>query len=362
MTTEVQSRMSEHASWSLHLGRWYGVQVRLHMFFILFAALTLYLTWPSAENDKALGGVSWLAVGALGVLLASVLLHEAGHAWMAARCGSRVHEIVLGPLGGLAPLEGLRSPRAELQACAAGPLANLAVCAVCLPTLAAFGESPWGLFSLLAPDELSTGATGGTVALKLVFWVNWVLLLVNLLPAFPFDGGRALRAGIMVAYPHVRRRWASFFVAGLAKVTAWSICLAAWMVQFPEGHDALSPRFALVLLAIFLFFSAKHEEERSLAESAELDDPLDLALARTQVPAGPQADAEAARTPGPFARWLTSRRELKLQRQRETEAEEERRVDEILSYVHEHGMQALSAADRDLLERVSARYRQRLQS
>lgn len=351
--------MSDHASWSLHLGRWGGVQVRLHMFFILFAVLTLYLTWHAGqENSQA--GVNWLAVGALAALLGSVLWHEVGHAWTTAKLGYRVQEIVVGPLGGLAAAEALPSPGAELMACLAGPLANLVVCVVCLPTLAFLGEPVWGLFSLLAPDELTAGATGFAVSLKLVFWVNFVLLLVNLLPAFPFDGGQALRAAIMVAYPHVSRRWASFFVAGLAKVTAWSICLAAWVIQFPEGYSLVPPRFALVLLAIFLFFSAKHEEQRNLREPSESPDPLDLALARAEAHSEFQADAQGRRVPGPLTRWLSSRRALKLQRQREREAEEERRVDEILSQVHEHGMQALSPADRELLERVSARYRERL--
>lgn len=352
--------MNEHASWSLHLGRWGGVHVRLHVFFLLFAVFTLYLSWRD-DVPGAPARVDWVAVAGLSLLLVGVLLHECGHVWIAARHGGVVEELVLGPLGGLGTLPGLEDPRAELGAYLAGPLVNLAVCLACAPVLYASGQGLFGLLWPLAPADLTVG-TVGLVGLKLVFWINWLLFLVNLLPAFPFDGGRALRAAILMRWPRVGRQAASLMVSGLAKFAAVMIALAAFVLPLDNAHSLVSPHFALILLAIFLFFSAKQEESRS-GQEPERNEPSDRhALAEALARRDEDGPEDIPAEPGRFARWLEQRRALRHQRQREQEAEEERRVDEILARLHEQGMDALTPTDRALLERVSARYRSRLRS
>jgi hypothetical protein len=115
----------------------------------------------------------------------------------------------------------------------------------------------------------------------------------------------------------------------------------------------------LMLLAILLFFSAKREEYREpLAEADDrpADDDADEAPDRAEAD-----DAGAADAPwGPWQRWREQRQQARMQLQREREAEEERHVDAILMRLHERGMAALSAEERMLLERVSRRYRSRL--
>ncbi|MCY2994977.1 MAG: hypothetical protein NTY19_45015 [Planctomycetota bacterium] len=349
--------MSDHASWSLQLGRWGGIYVRLHMFFLLFAAFTLYGSWR-AGAALASPGLDWIAVESLCVLLASVLLHDVGHAWVAVRRGGYVEELVLGPLGGLATIRGLSEPRSELWVQGAGPLTNLAICGLCVPVLTAAGGWHWGLLSPLAPVGLIEGGSA-IIGLKLVFWINWILVLVNLLPAFPFDGGRALRAALLVRWPQLKPRAALLIVASMAKATALTICAAALVFQFDDVNSLLPTRFALILLAIFLFFSAKHEENRNEAETLDEGAALSHALSRASRQSETGAAQEIAEVPGTVSRWLEQRRAFKLQRQREREAEEERQVDEILVRVHARGMKSLSSADRALLERVSARYRHR---
>lgn len=354
--------MSDHASWSLQLGRWGGVYVRLHMFFLLFAAFTLYWSWragaSAAGASPASSGLDWVAVESLCVLLASVLLHDVGHAWVAFRRGGYVEEIVVGPLGGLASIRGLSEPTSELWAHAAGPLTNLAISGFCIPVLTAVGGWQWGLLSPLAPVGLTEGSPP-LVGLKLIFWINWLLVLVNLLPAFPFDGGRALRAALLVRWPQLRPRPASLIVASVAKATAMTICAAALVFQFDDVNNLLPTRFALVLLAIFLFFSAKHEEDRTEAESLDEGAAFSHALSKTYRRSATGAVRETAELPGTISRWLAQRRASKRQRQQQREAEEERQVDEILARLHERGIESLSSADRALLERVSARYRNR---
>lgn len=349
--------MHDHASWSVGFGRWAGVHVRVHMFFFLFAALTCYLSWWEG-NVAGSPQVDRLAVCALLILLASVLLHELGHLWAAQRLGGRLDPLILVPWGGLTSTRGIREPGAELLVHLAGPAAQVAVCLLCAPLLVSASGNLPGLLHPLAPEDLTVGTTA-IVVTKLTFWLNWTLLLVNLLPVFPFDGGAALRAAILLKWPELGRRGASWLVASLAKAAVLGLAVLAFFVPFDDSHGLVPLRFALILLCIFLYFSAQHEDRRSAAEEADRDDPF----SDPDIP-GDLASLEGAierRTdrPGPLQRWLERRQELQHYHQLQQEAEEERSLDEILERLHQHGRESLSPEDRALLERVSARYRSR---
>ena len=353
--------MRSHSSWSLGLGRWGGNHVRLHMFFLLFAVCTLFLAWQRRQ-DPASHDLIWIAAGSLCILLVSVLLHEWGHYFAAIRSGGGGDEIVIGPLGGLTSMRPPPDPYAECLMHLAGPLVNLLICLAC-GTVLQFMEprSVIGLINPLAPRGLVEGS-GLICAVKLTFWINWVVMLANLLPAFPFDGGRALRAALMGWWPDASPRRAALIVSTLAKFAAFGLLIFACLQGFYFSSEVKSNSqipiwFALALLAIFLYFSAKHEEDR--VEEIESEDNLFgydfsqgyMSLEESSKPRPPQE--------GPFKRWLERRRREKLKRQSEIEEEEERRVDGILERLHDKGMDQLSHEEQLLLKRVSHRYRQR---
>lgn len=350
--------MHDHASWSIGLGRWGGVHVRMHMFFFLFAALTCYLSWWDNQASGA-AQVDRLAIYALLVLAASVCLHEFGHWWAAQRLGGRLDPLVLVPWGGLTWVRGIRDPRAELLVHLAGSAMQVAVCLLTAPLLVGAAGNLSGLLHPLAPEHLTVGTTA-VVLLKLTFWLNWTLLLVNLLPVFPFDGGAALRAAILVQWPQLGRRGASWVVASLAKAAVFGLLLLAVFQSFDDSHGLVPIRFALILLCIFLYFSAQHEDRRSAAEEAAEEDPFAETDLLSDLDSLEGAVARHPDHSGPLQRWRERRRELQLSHRRQQEAEEERRLDEILQRLHQHGRQSLSPEDRALLERVSARYRSRL--
>ena len=200
--------MRDQAVWSVSLGRWSGVQIRLHMFFLLFAAFTFYLSWLYTQTEPVSGptenslGVMTSSFLCLTVLGLSVLVHELGHILVANRLGASVDEIVLGPLGGLGGLPSALEPQSDLMVIMAGPVSNLLICFLTALCLAIHGGADLvGLMYPLAPDAVAAGDPL-VIALKMAFWINWLLVLVNLIPAYPFDGG--LRCG--------RRFW--FFVPG----------------------------------------------------------------------------------------------------------------------------------------------------
>ena len=161
--------------WSIALGRIGGIEVRLHVTFLLL------LVWIGVSY-YAVGGVA-AAISALafiGALFGSVLLHELGHAFAARRFGVRTPDITLLPIGGVARLERIPdSPRAELAIALAGPAVNIVLAAVLyvLATIAGRIDALGGIHLF-----------GGTFLGRILF-VNLWLALFNLLPAFPMDGG-----------------------------------------------------------------------------------------------------------------------------------------------------------------------------
>jgi Zn-dependent protease len=339
--------MNDVSKWSLPLGRWRRVHVRVHALFLVVGVYAMYLAGGHPDQ----GG---LALGALavGVLFASVLAHEFGHCYAATRLSGTCDPIVIGPLGGLGNLELPREPHAELFTILAGPLVNLSVLLVTLPLVLVSGESVTALLNPLAPGNLAQGGWW-IAALKLAFWINWLLVVANLLPAFPLDGARMLRA---ILWPALDYRGAGLVAVRASKLTALGLCVVGWLLGDGSG-GALPDWMPLAMLAIWVFFSAQNESARY--EDEQWEDELfnyDFSQGYTSLE---RSSDPPRRESSLLRRWLANRRELRRRRRESLEQEEERQVDEILSRLHEGGMQALSAKEQALLHRVSARYRNR---
>jgi Zn-dependent protease/predicted transcriptional regulator len=167
--------------WSLRLGKFLGVDVYLHFTFLLLLAFLGYHYWSTTHDVRStLAGVAFIMA-----LFGCVVLHEFGHVLMARRFGIRTRDITLLPIGGLARLEKMpEKPIQELWVTLAGPAVNAVIALVLWVGLAATsGFSP--------VEEL--GLMGGSFWHRLLV-LNLILVVFNLLPAFPMDGGRILRA------------------------------------------------------------------------------------------------------------------------------------------------------------------------
>lgn len=351
--------MRDHGQWSVSLGRWGGVQVRLHIFLVLFAAFTLYLSWQAAQLPKQADSVP-IALLSLVVLTLSVFAHEWGHVWAMKRLGGTVDSIVIWPLGGLHTPERPREPQADLIVQLAGPLTNLSIAAVCLPLLLfenAAGVP--GLLNPLGPQGLIDDSSTFMVVWKLIFWVNWVLAIVNFFPAFPFDGSRILRSALAYRYGEQIRPRITLLVSFAAQIGAVMLLVVAWFARDAQPQEAMVPMwFALVVLAILLFFSAHQERHKPAANVDSEDQPFGYDFSQGYTSLERSYDA-AHDESGPISRWLEERREARQKRQQEIELEEDRRMDELLARISVHGIQSLSPEEKSLLDRVSARYRQR---
>ncbi|HVX62739.1 MAG TPA: site-2 protease family protein [Pirellulales bacterium] len=346
--------MRDLLTWNISLGRWAGVQVRLHVFFVLFAVVALHLA-SKAPTPQPLYG----AAACLGLLLASVLAHEAGHCFLARRLGGHADQIVIWPFGGLVNVNVPHEPQNELAVALAGPLVNLAVCLVTAPwLLIVYREPMLPLLNPLTPPIGEEAVLSWQAGLMWAFWINWLLALVNLLPAYPLDGGRVLRS-LLWATTRYSFRDSAAVAARVAKFTALALWLAAWLVNGdPEYAFAALP---LALIGVLLFFGARQETER-LSEQETEDAFFGYDFSQGYTSLEKTLAPPRSPRPGMFKKWLAERRAARLLRQQQLEAEEERRVDDVLARLHESGPHSLSDDDRALLDRVSARYRNRPRS
>lgn len=190
--------------WSLRLGKLLGIDVYVHFTFVLLLAFLGFSYWSATHNVEAvLRGVAFIVA-----LFGCVVLHELGHALMARRYGIKTRDITLLPIGGIARLEKMpEKPQQELWVALAGPAVNVVIAAVLLIGLAATrGLSP--------VVELS--ATGGSYWQRLIL-LNLILVAFNLLPAFPMDGGRVLRALLSL---RLGRRRATALAANVGQLMA----------------------------------------------------------------------------------------------------------------------------------------------
>jgi len=167
--------------WSIKIGRFAGIDVYMHFTFILLISRVALIHWRQGQSvGAAVAGVIFI----LTVFLC-VVLHEFGHALTARRYGIKTRDILLLPIGGVARLERLPSdPLQELWVALAGPAVNVVI------ALALF---IWlRLTASLAPLEALTLTAGPF--LERVMAVNLFLVMFNMIPAFPMDGGSVLRA------------------------------------------------------------------------------------------------------------------------------------------------------------------------
>jgi Zn-dependent protease/predicted transcriptional regulator len=167
--------------WSIKLGKLLGIDVYLHFTFLLLLAFLGFTYWRATQNVAAtLQGVAFIVA-----LFGCVLLHELGHALMARRYGIRTRDITLLPIGGIARLERMpEQPMQEFWVAVAGPAVNVVIASMLFVGLAVTG-------GFTPVEEISV--TSGSFWQRLMM-LNVFLVGFNLLPAFPMDGGRVLRA------------------------------------------------------------------------------------------------------------------------------------------------------------------------
>lgn len=237
--------------WSWRLGRFAGIDVYMHATFVLLIGWIGLSHWLRARTLEAtLAGVGFIVA-----LFACVVLHEYGHALTARRFGIRTKDITLLPIGGVARLERMpEEPRQEFSVAIAGPAVNVAIAAVLfLWLVAASAFEPLSTLSL----------TQGSFVERLMVANVW-LVLFNLIPAFPMDGGRVVRALLAGRMEYTR---ATRIAAGLGRGFAYLF-----------GILGLFTNPFLIFVALFVWIGAAQEAGAAQVRSSFSGIPVQRAM------------------------------------------------------------------------------------
>jgi Zn-dependent protease/CBS domain-containing protein len=230
--TSRQPARREPSRWSWRLGRLFGIEVRVHATFLIL------LLWVAATHVMAGHGLATAASGVAFVVavFAIIVLHELGHALTARRFGIQTRDITLLPIGGVARLERTPSkPSEELLVAIAGPAVNVGLALLFFGSLMVMGA---------VEDVGRLSLVGGPFLAKLM-WTNVGLAVFNIIPAFPMDGGRVLRALLAMRMSYVRATdWAATVGQGVALVF---------------GLVGLFVNPFLVFIALFVWIGAQGE-------------------------------------------------------------------------------------------------------
>ncbi|HJT82020.1 MAG TPA: site-2 protease family protein [Chthoniobacterales bacterium] len=259
-------------SWSIPILRVAGIQLRIHITFLLLIGWLGLGYYASGGSAAAAVGVFFILI-----LFLCVVLHEFGHAIAAKSFGINTPDITLLPIGGVARLERMpEEPKQELIIAIAGPLVNVVIAAC--------------LFLFGARTDLNPfTATQSGDLLSMLLKINILIVLFNLLPAFPMDGGRILRALLATRFSYARATQVAATVGqGFA---------------FMFGFLGLMYNPLLIFIALFVYIGASQEaalaqmrdvsrrfpvsaamirEFRTLVVSATLEEAVDALLATSQ--------------------------------------------------------------------------------
>ena len=319
------------------LFRVFGVQVNCHASLLVISVLVLLFGQPF--GDSALDRVVFI-----GVLFGVILLHEFGHVFAARWGGGRAEEILMTPLGGLALAESGKGWKKHTITIIGGPAVNVIICLVCgllLGLTAGFvplGPYSFETFRVLEegqarPDWFAPAVTNVAFYAYYVYSVSYFLLLFNLLPIFPLDGGQLLQGVLWSKLGWYR---ATLYATAVGLVGA--VLLGIWGLA----------TFALLLIAIAAMCGITcYQLNRQLkAEGpwafSEQDEPDYAASLRDEEPTWAERRAE-------------KREAKRLEQQQRAEADEQAELDRVLARLSQVGMDNLTRGEKKTLEQATAK-------
>lgn len=331
--------------WSFPIGTWFLTQVRVSFWFPLLALVILY----------HFGFTLGIAITIL--LFVSVLLHEFGHVIGARRTGGGGDEILIWPLGGLAYVHPAPRPLSRFITAAAGPLVNLALCLVALPAFWASSVTEAMIHDafnpFILPDvDLTNPNTIVAHLLIVTFCLNWIMILINLLPVHPLDGGRMLQSALSTRLDNETSNEIYIRVGFI-----FAILMMIGGLLF-DG-ETIKGMWVVFIGAVVLVLNMQEWFQHQVGESYdESFMGYDFSQGYTSLE---RLDDEKPRPrrPGPLQRWKERRRAEKERRDEEKLAEVEIQLDELLEKVHNNGMDSLTEAEKRQLRRASNEYRKK---
>ncbi len=252
--------------WSINIGSIAGTAVRIHITFLLFLIWIFGATYASGGANAA-----WSSLAFMLLLFACVLAHEFGHIFTARAFGVRTPDVTLLPIGGVARLERIpEEPAQELPIALAGPAVNVVIAIL----LMAFAGADLSTQHLAAIDKANVPMVDRLAS------VNLFLALFNLIPAFPMDGGRVLRALLAIRL-------------GFTRATDIAATIGQWFA-FALGFLGLFGNPILIFIAIFVYLAAASEAQLVAVRGLSRGVPVSAAMMTQFARLSPEAHIDEA--------------------------------------------------------------------
>jgi Zn-dependent protease/CBS domain-containing protein len=237
-------------SWSVNIGSIAGTAIRIHITFLLLLIWIFAAGWASGGIEDALSSLVFVIL-----LFACVLAHEFGHIFTARHFGVATPDVTLLPIGGVARLERIpEKPSEEFLVAIAGPLVNVAIAIVLVAVTPTH----------LSAEHFAAMASNNVSMIDRLAEVNLFLAAFNMIPAFPMDGGRVLRALLASRLGHVR---ATEIAATIGQWTAFGL-----------GFLGLFYNPLLIFIAIFVYLAAASEAQVVALRAMSRDVPVAAAM------------------------------------------------------------------------------------
>lgn len=333
-------------NWVVGLGRWWGTAVEVHLL-VLLAAVAILMATPAVPH---------LGFVLVGVGLASLAIHELAHIAVASRLGGSYDRIVIGPAGGLTGPTIADDPEPQVLVALAGPTSHLCLVIAAMSGLVFQGASE--VLSLLNPvtawgEFVATDPIGLSIV-KATLAINWLLFLLNTLPAYPFDGATAIRS---LLWPMVGRRTAHVVTSRVAQAIAGALLFCGmYVATLLQGSSTAWG--AMLMLSLFLAVSAQRDlQHMSLLDFESMDDTLPTLDLDDE-----DEDDWLREDPSQMVLVEQHYDQLRERYERKRKAQEDyedARVDDILARLHHDGIDHISQEDQAFLKRASRRYRDR---
>lgn len=385
-----RAAMNNPMTWSLPLFRAFGVQVKVHVLYIVITVSLILRAAYMKDSYVSLGDVFLFTVP---VLFLSILFHEFGHIFGGRAVGGEGDEILMWPLGGLALVDVPREWRAHTVMVLSGPAVNLIIAVLAAAVLAGSGFFPtanpfdgpyispmknykdgrvytseYGLRLYEQGSSVPTAGTEGDkrygkpedmkalaeahpeleravaplwlVWINRIFWLNWVLLLFNMLvPAYPMDAAQTLQGLVW---------WRTDYRTGLR---------VACLCGYGTGVILLIAGFAfnesmVVGLSLFCLFESWRRLFALNNEGGEFGYDFSGGYSTLE---GDDPPAKRPRKAGFFKRWLQARAARRLKQEHEQRTKDDARMDELLDKIARK--EPLTGEEKRFMQRVSERYR-----
>ncbi len=350
--------MDQNMSWSLSLGRWVNVPVRVHALFLLFVAVIFCVDSSSSSGS----GVLSTALVTTLVLVFSVIVHELAHIFAIHNLGGTVNCVLFMPWGGNSEYDYPQQDSAKLIAILAGPFVNLAL--FMFGAILLLQSTSTSFIEIIHPFRPHAFMTSDvpTSMIKIGTWINFQLLIANLIPCFPFDGASVLRTLFLRFYGGIPRNRIESAIRVTGTAVAFTLIGFAWLYSEYNTGPVQPTWFIFLVSGISLYFAAGYSYQCEIeSDSSEWDDAqtalgLSDSFSGDSTPSffvfGDTDDPE-------YSKWLVEKQEARIRDEMQREQKETELADEVLVKLHESGIESLTSDEKLLLQRVSERLRRK---